>query len=393
MLRRGAVPATAASSRRATEAPVRRLARRATQGDPRPMPSPRRTTPSAPNPTKRVPRIAQPHDRLIKFAFSKLEHASGLLKAALPSCVVELIVWSTLRIEDVHYVDRALRGRYADLLFSAQIGDEKAYFYVLLEHQRKVERFMILRMGSYMFRQWERLAELVPSGELLPAIVPILIHQSDTGWTAATAFEDIVRTTDATRVALVPYIPRFQIRLCDLSRGRSSGLVEQALTALGRVVLWCLSVARDDHRLTNEIGTIGEALDDMLAHPRGLDALRAILLYLAETHPAVGMPKIAGLLEKTAKKRKQVMKDALDELREEGRVEGRVEGRAKTLLEQLAARFGRVPAEAKARILAASEATITRWSIRVLTAPTLDAVLRSPSARTAKKASPAARAR
>lgn len=79
------------------------------------------------------------------------------------------------------------------------------------------------------------------------------------------------------------------------------------------------------------------------------------------------------------------MKDALDELR--------VEGRAEALLELLAARFGRVPAEAKARILAANGATLSRWSIRVLTAPTLAAVLRSSNGKTAKKAASAARTR
>ncbi len=53
----------------------------------------------------------------------------------------------------------------------------------------------------------------------------------------------------------------------------------------------------------------------------------------------------------------------------------RNEGRAATLLAQLKARFGPVPAEAKARVLAASEATLARWALRVLTAPTLEAVL------------------
>jgi histone H3/H4 len=144
-------------------------------------------------------------------------------------------------------------------------------------------------------------------------------------------------------------------------------------------------VAYDDERLLKEIGTISTALDGMLAQPQGLDALRAILLYLSETHPGLGAPKIVGLLKKAAKKRRKVMKDALDELREEGRVE--------TLLEQLASRFGRVPAEAKARIRAANEATLRRWSILVLTAPTLEAVLSGPSRGTARKAAPAARAR
>ena len=81
--------------------------------------------------------------------------------------------------------------------------------------------------------------------------------------------------------------------------------------------------------------------------------------------------------------------DALDVYRDEGRVqgrhEGRAEGRAKTLLEQLTARFGPVPAETKARVLAAKEPTLARWSLQVLTAPTLAAVLDAK----AKKAAPA----
>ena len=71
----------------------------------------------------------------------------------------------------------------------------------------------------------------------------------------------------------------------------------------------------------------------------------------------------------------------------EGKAEGRQEGAAKVLLLQLKARFGAVPADAKARILAAKEATLARWSLRVLTAPTLDAVLGGK----AKKAAPARR--
>ena len=87
--------------------------------------------------------------------------------------------------------------------------------------------------------------------------------------------------------------------------------------------------------------------------------------------------------------------DVLDELKREGRAEGRregrVEGAAEMLLMLLAARFGQVPAEAKARILAAKKPTLTRWSLRLLSAPTLEAVLSGTSTRVAKKASPARR--
>jgi predicted transposase YdaD len=102
------------------------------------------------------------------------------------------------------------------------------------------------------------------------------------------------------------------------------------------------------------------------------------------------------LLETTASAgQKEVVVDVLDvfrrEGREEGRREGRAEGRAHTLLEQLAARFGPVPAEVKERILAAKEATLTRWSLRVLTAPTLEAVLDSKAKKAASVRRPAIR--
>jgi predicted transposase YdaD len=136
-----------------------------------------------------------------------------------------------------------------------------------------------------------------------------------------------------------------------------------------------------------------------------------LLRYLVATHVALGAPRIAKLLEKAARKgQKEVKVDVLDELKREGREEGRREGeregrregrregertgerkgrrkgRAQTLLEQLAVRFGAVPAETKAQILASTEATLARWSLRVLTAPTLAAVLDSTASKPAKKA-------
>lgn len=114
------------------------------------------------------------------------------------------------------------------------------------------------------------------------------------------------------------------------------------------------------------------------------------------THPDLGAKKIAKLLETTARKgQKEVNMDVLDELKREGREEGerkgRVEGVARILLTLLAARFGAVPAEAKARVLAATEPTLTRWSLRLLTAPTLEAVFAGAGAKSAAKKPTASR--
>jgi predicted transposase YdaD len=342
---------------------------------------------------KRADLTAQPHDAIIKFTFSQREHAAGLLRAALPAEIVARVRWGTLKLEKVHFVDRGLRGRQADLLFSAEAGAERLYVYVLLEHQSKVESLMIFRMGAYMWHLWEQLVRDEPGRKTLPPIIPVLIHHSDTGWTAPTCFEDVILTGEALRAAALPYVPRFQMKLVDVSRGPSGGLVDAALTALGRMVLWCLSVAGDAKRFENEIDGMVAELNALFATPADIDALIAVLRYLVATRPKLSAAKITKMLETTARKgQKEVTMDVLDELKREGRAEGRVEGGARMLLAQLTARFGAVPAEARERIFAATEPMLRRWSLRVLTAPTLAAVLGSATtAKPVKKRSAPAR--
>jgi predicted transposase YdaD len=329
-----------------------------------------------------------PHDAIIRYTFSQPKHAAGLLKAALAPEIVATLDWSTLTLENIHFVDRALGGRDADFLVSPKIDGEEVFVFMLVEHQSTVERLMIYRMGGYMWRHWERLVFDNPSRDWLPPIVPILIHHSDTGWTAATAFQDVIRAPAPSRAALMPFTPSFSMKLVDVSHDPASGLVAQALTDLGRIVLFCLSVAGDDERLAREIDTVAAELHALSAAPRELDALLAVLRYLLLTHPSLGGDKIAKLVKKTATKgNKEIAMDRFDawveSMKDEGRAEGKREGiaegerkgRAGMLLDLLGARFGAVPAKAKARVLAADEETLARWSLRVLTAPTLAAVL------------------
>jgi predicted transposase YdaD len=60
--------------------------------------------------------------------------------------------------------------------------------------------------------------------------------------------------------------------------------------------------------------------------------------------------------------------------RREGEAEGRRQGEAEVLLRQLRIRFGPLPEDVMARLNAADAETLLRWSERVLSAATLDAV-------------------
>ncbi len=228
--------------------------------------------------------LTHPHDALFKWTFSQREHAIGLLKAALPSAVTSAVHWTSLRVEKGSFVDRALRHRHSDIVLSARMGEGRI-FYAIVEQQRDIEPLMVFRMGLYVMRLWEQSVRDRPALKMLPPIVPILLHHSDTGWTAATAFQDIVEGEEPSRTALMPYIPCFQLRLIDVSGGRVNDLMERALTALGKVALWCLSVADDDERFEREIGRIGKALDEVLRPPTGLRRWRCCCaIFWPRTH-------------------------------------------------------------------------------------------------------------
>ena len=58
-----------------------------------------------------------------------------------------------------------------------------------------------------------------------------------------------------------------------------------------------------------------------------------------------------------------------------GRMEGRVEGEARVLARLLVRRFGALPAWAEARLNAAGEAELARWTDALLDAPSLTEVI------------------
>jgi hypothetical protein len=353
---------------------------------------------------RRGEKAAQPHDALVKWTFSQREHAIGLLNAALPPEVVGEVNWSSLRVDKDSFVDPALQSRYSDVVISARFGEEPVYFYTLIEHQRDVEPLMVFRILRYMVRIWERCLQERPRAKELPPIVPMLIHHSATGWTAATLFPDIISGKGPARKALERHIPRFEVHLIDLSEGRASNLVDRTLTALGQVVMWCLSVAGDDERMEREIDRFSAAIEEVVRAPNGLAALEVLLRYLGATHTQMRGGKVGKLLMKAAGPRAQeVVVTFLDDIerrgerkgKREGEILGERKGRERLLLDLLAARFGRLPASVKTRIGSADDATLKVWALRVLTAPTLEGVLEQEAtpAAPARRAAPRKRAR
>jgi predicted transposase YdaD len=318
-------------------------------------------------------------------SFARPEHAEGELRRLLPAELAARIDWPTLALFPGTYVDDALRSRHSDLLFSATCaGKAPVLLYLLFEHQSTDDPLMAFRLLRYMVRIWDEHLRDHPTAARLPAILPLVLHHSPGGWTSPTDFHALL-DLDAEALPLVAaHVPSFRFLLDDVSAESDEALRARAMTALGRLVLFCLRHAREPGRFAHEIarwlGLIAEARDA----PGGAEALLLIWRYIVTANnPADPQELVKQLLAVVGKQEEREIMSIADWYEDRGRQAGLEKGRDEglkigarnLLLRQLRARFGALPAAAEAHIQAADAAQLDIWADRILTAATLDDVL------------------
>jgi hypothetical protein len=320
-----------------------------------------------------------PHDALVKAVFSDPAHAAGELRHVLPAAVSARIDWSTLALCSGSFVDEALRGRHTDLLFSAKCGATSVLLYVLFEHQSTDEPLMAFRVLRYMVRIWEKQLSEHREATALPAILPVVLHHSERGWTSATSFHDLV-DLDADMLALVGgHVPAFRFLLDDISDEPDDALHARAATALARLALFCLRHAREPGELVQALARWIDLVREVRAAPNGREALERIWRYVfVVSNPQDPRALVDRLLGVVGKESEEEVMTVADWLRSEGEQKGLDEGVRRSLRKLLESRFGPLPEPALARIQAVGGAQLDAWYDRVLTAATLDEALAQP---------------
>jgi hypothetical protein len=261
-----------------------------------------------------------------------------------------------------------------DLVYSVRAGGRRVLLYVLAEHQSKVDPWMAFRLLCYLVAIWKGHRSEHPRARKLPAILPIVVHHSPTGWTAPVAFEEVLDVDADLLEALGPHVPRFRFLLDDLSTQTDADLRGRTqMTAGGRVAILSLKHGRDQVALRIRVlSPDGRA-------PAARDVLASVLRYILETSRAEPATLRELLARQVGREAAEEIMTTAEMLRREGRREGEASGEVKgkrgMLLLLLRQRFGRVPAAAVARIDKAGAAELDVWSGRVLTASSLDEVL------------------
>jgi len=119
-----------------------------------------------------------PHDAFFKQFLGQIDTARDFLEIYLPPALRKLCDLSTLKLEAGSLVEKNLRSRFSDILYSVKTLDGDGYIYALIEHQSSPEKHMAFRLMRYAFDAMQR--HLDAKKGKLPLVIPILFYHGRT---------------------------------------------------------------------------------------------------------------------------------------------------------------------------------------------------------------------
>jgi hypothetical protein len=270
-----------------------------------------------------------------------------------------------------------------------RIGARRALVYILFEHQSSSDPMMGLRLLRYIVRIWERWLRNEATGKRLPLVLPVVLHHSDSGWTAAGRLSDLIDLSDDERAALGPLVPDFEYVLDDVSRASDDDLMGREMSSAAALALWALRDARrlDAQGFEKAVQRWRDRLATLADQPGGAEVLQSLFCY----YSAVGevSPDRVGkaLRDHVGRRAEEAYVTTADMLRQEGEARGRAlgrvegeakgkaEGKAEDLCAVLEARGLAVSDAIRQRIASCRDlATLDRWLVLAATAATAEAV-------------------
>ena len=264
--------------------------------------------------------IVHPHDRYFKEQFGKLEFARSFFQAYLPAELLKRIDWRDFRLTPGDFVQKALRNRKSDILYQTMISDRKGYFYLHLEHQRKSDPEMAFRIIIYMVNIWEQHRRQYPTEKTIPLIIPMVLYQGKSNWTAPLSLHDVLNVPDY----LKPYVPQFSYILTDLSNVTDEEIKGEGFVQLALQIMKYVDSPDVMHLLENLLPLLME----LFKSKTGLEYIESMLYYLSETSENLEKDKVIRFFNELPldKSKKEIIMTLAEQWKQEGKQEGIQEG-------------------------------------------------------------------
>lgn len=301
-------------------------------------------------------------DNSYKQIFSHPEMVRDLLRGFVREEWVAQLDFATLEKVGGSYVTDDIRDREDDIIWRIRWGTEWLYLYILLEFQATIDHFMAVRIGGYVHLLYQDLIKsgTVKNGEKLPPVLPIVLYNGKTPWTAATEISDLISPAPS---GLDRFQPQIQYLLIDETRYADSEL--ESLRNLA-AALFRLEKSREPE----DIRRVLQELIEWLKTPEQTSLRRAFAIWLSRVLlprriPDARLPEMSDLYE---------VDTMLAETVQEWTQEWEQSGISSILLLQLEEKFGKVSDSIRNKVLKADRADLEKWSLRFVKSDTLDSV-------------------
>jgi hypothetical protein len=267
------------------------------------------------------------------------------------------------------FISRGNQRRESDVIWRFRRRDtgESVYVYILLEFQSKPDRYMPVRMMTYMGLFFEYLIAkgLLPKSGKLPLVIPVVLYNGVGPWGSALELAELIERLDP---SAEQYVPRLCYRLIHEARVplallETSDSPVADLFRLERSVTW-EEMITGLARVREHVGPDEETL------------LETFMVWVRQVIFPRFLPPDEIPAQLTLEEAETMLAERIDEwnrkLKEEGRNEGRNEGRregeANVLLRLLKKKFGALPKGTQKRIQEAEPELLLEWIDRVISA-------------------------
>lgn len=326
-------------------------------------------------------KITLPHDRLVKWVFTRPEAAAVQLRQALPSVLVDSLDWSTIAVEPGSYVDPKLAARHSDVLYSVKYRESpsSAFVYVLAEHQSSPDRMMAWRLLEYSTQVWARyVREQTEPLQSLPLVVPLVMYQGPNGWTQPRRLSELLDIPESLRTSFTSPIELS----FDVDEFDGSVLADQharnGFVALVEVARALLRLALRPNEISRErVAPLAPLFDEVMS-ALGVADVQALWTYVVNVFPPES--PLRDILSTTSSPKQRTMyatiyDEAVGKGLEQGVAQGKLQGEVNMLLRVIDKRGLALSDSQREQVeTCTDEAQLHEWFDRALTASTIDEV-------------------
>lgn len=320
----------------------------------------------------RLDALPTPHDRLVKWVFSRPETAAVLLRRVLPPELLTCLDLERIRVVSTSLVGPRLGLGHSDLLYSIGVrgSSERLVVLAAVEHQPSPSPLMPLRMVRYVVWVWERhLALMGPQARTIPLVLPIVMVQCPSKWNGPNRLSELFELPDSLEGVLRPPI-ELELWVDDMSESvLDDPVASPEVLALVELTRALMVAYHDPATITDARLEQLAALFDVVLRHRREDA-EALWTYVVHSFDD-DSPVLEMLLNAVSRENQAMGRT----YREAWLEEGMAKGMAKALLQLLEHRRVPVSSEQQQRVLAtADEPTLERWFQRALCADSVERI-------------------